>query len=392
MDEDAAPERGIERGDVVDKYKAAAGIAEQAMGMARKAAYAGMNVATMCALGDTVIEKGAASVYNKARSESGEKLERGVAFPTCVCIANCAAHFCPVATDAEAGVALSEGDVITVQMGAHVDGYAAMCAQTIVVRKGKEEAVEGESPPVEGRAADAVVAAYTAAEAVLRVLRPGKKNVDVTEVIAKVAADFGVSALEGVLSHEMKRYVIDGTKVIMNKATQESRAEEFEFAENEVYNIDIVMSTGEGKAKEGDTRETVYKRKVDVDYKLKLKTSRQIFSEINKKYPTMPFTLRALSDPKRSRMAMTEMTRHSLVVAYPVLYEREGETVARCSMTVLILPNQTMPITKSVVPAGVKSAKAVLDEDVKTLLATSIEKKKKKKAAAAAAAAAAMET
>lgn len=45
----------------------------------------------------------------------------------------------------------------------------------------------------------------------------------------------------------MKRFVIDGNKVIINKSTLEHKVDEFEFEDNQAYNIDIVMSTGEGK-------------------------------------------------------------------------------------------------------------------------------------------------
>lgn len=371
--EPTTPERGIDQSDVLEKYKAAGAIIDQALDLARKAAYAGMSVRTMCQLGDTFITKSCAGVFSKARTESGDKLEKGVSFPTCVCLNNCASHFCPIETDPGAAIALKAGDVITVQMGAHIDGYSTLAAHTLSVREGKEDAV----PSIEGRAADAVMAAYTAADAVLRVMRPGRSNDEVTAVIAKVAADFEVAPLEGVLSHQMKRYVVDGSKVINNKDSLEG-VESWEFEDFEVYNLDIVMSTGEGKAIERDTRETVYKRQVDVDYKLKMKTSRQVFSEINSSYPTMPFTLRALKDPKKSRMAMTEMLKHSLVSAYPVLYEKDDAIVARCSMTVLVTPTQTMVVTKSHMPS-VKCTKELVNEDVKALLAVSIEKKKKKK-------------
>lgn len=374
-DKDGTPERGIDQSDVIDKYKAAGAIVEQAFDLMRKAAYAGMNVRTLCQLGDTLIAKNCANVYSKARTESGEKLDKGVAFPTAVCIRNCASHFCPIETDPEAGTALSTGDVVTIQLGAHIDGYSALAAHTLTVRESKEALAPA---VIEGRAADAVLAAYTAADAVLRLMRPGKSNEDVTRIIAAVADDYGVTPLEGVLSHQMKRYVIDGSKVIMNKQTIESRADHWEFENYEVYNLDVVMSTGEGKAIERDTRETIYKRQVDVDYKLKMKTSRQVFSEINKLYPTMPFTLRALSDPKKSRMAMTEMMKHSLVTPYPVLYEKDDAIVARCSMTVLITSTQTMVVTKPVMP-NVKSERELKNDEVKALLAISMAKKKNKK-------------
>jgi curved DNA binding protein len=213
-------------------------------------------------------------------------------------------------------------------------------------------------------------------------MRPGRSSYEVTDVIAKVAADFGVEPLEGVLSHEMKRYVVDGSRTIMNRRDAEggTRVEEWKFAEYEVYGIDIVMSTGEGKAKALDAKTTVYKRQVDVDYKLKMKTSRAVFSEINKRFPTMPFTLRALEEPTRARLGMTEMVSHGLVVPYPVLFEREGQIVTRVAMTVLVLPSQTMPITPLQAPPA-KSERSVTDAGVLELLATSIEKKKKKSGA-----------
>lgn len=53
--------------------------------------------------------------------------------------------------------------------------------------------------------------------------------------------------------------------------------EKCEFAVHEVYAIDILVSTGDGKAKEKDTRTTVYKRTPNI-YSLKMKTSRGIMS------------------------------------------------------------------------------------------------------------------
>lgn len=46
-----------------------------------------------------------------------------------------------------------------------------------------------------------------------------------------------------------------------------------EFGVHEVYALDILVSTGEGKAKERDVRTTVFK-KADLQYQLKMKASR----------------------------------------------------------------------------------------------------------------------
>lgn len=45
----------------------------------------------------------------------------------------------------------------------------------------------------------------------------------------------------------MKRFVIDGNKVVLSVTGPDTRVDDAEFEENEVYAIDIVTSTGEGK-------------------------------------------------------------------------------------------------------------------------------------------------
>lgn len=45
-------------------------------------------------------------------------------------------------------------------------------------------------------------------------------------MIDKVAASYGVSAVQGVLSHQNKKHVIDGNRVIANKTTIEHKVDE----------------------------------------------------------------------------------------------------------------------------------------------------------------------
>ncbi len=52
-------------------------------------------------------------------------------------------------------------------LGVHIDGFIATQAQTLVVQEGAD--------PVTGKAADVILAARTAFDAALRLIRPGKK-------------------------------------------------------------------------------------------------------------------------------------------------------------------------------------------------------------------------
>ncbi len=68
-------------------------------------------------------------------------------------------------------------------------------------------------------------------------------------MIAKIAKDFEVNPVQGVLSHEMSRFVMDGEKVIINRTELDQKVDEIEFEPNQVWAIDIVMCSGDGKPK-----------------------------------------------------------------------------------------------------------------------------------------------
>lgn len=170
--------------------------------------------------------------------------------------------------------------------GAHFDGYASNAATTMVVGDGA----------VSGRKADAILAAWNAFQAAQRKIAEASTNNDVTDVIQRMAEQFQCNAVEGVLSHKVKRHIIDGNDVIINRITPGNNVAEFQFAPGDVIGLDILVSTGEGKPHNDEARCTVFKRELEQVYNLKMKSARAFFVEVNKRFPTLPFSLRAISD------------------------------------------------------------------------------------------------
>jgi len=66
-----------------------------------------------------------------------------------------------------------------------------------------------------------ILAAYKQAQAAFRLLKPGNTNNNVTETFQKISDAYKVNGVEGVLSHELKKHLIDGNNVILNKETFE---------------------------------------------------------------------------------------------------------------------------------------------------------------------------
>jgi len=80
--------------------------------------------------------------------------------------------------------------------------------------------------------------------------------------------------------------------------------------------------------READLRTTVYKREMDMQYNLKSKSARGFFSVVNQKYPTLPFSIRGFEDLTGAKVGVKECLNHELIMAYPVLTEKQGEFVA----------------------------------------------------------------
>lgn len=366
-EEEEEEQQGLDNPEVVTKYKAASELLNKVFKEVADSVVVGAKVLDVCRAGDELLTKSCASVFNK-KNNKGEKIEKGIAFPTCISVNSIVCHYSPGTGDE---TVLAEGDLVKIDMGVHIDGFIATMASTKHLQADM-------GAPVTGRAADVMQAAQTAGEAALRLMRPGKTTADVPPVLEQVAEAYGCNIVEGVLSHQMKRYVIDGNKVVCNKTTPEMKAESQPFEVNEVYAIDIVMSTGEGKTRVVDEKETtVYKRALDKNYNLKMKTSRAVFSEINQRFPAMPFTARDLEDVRGAKLGLVECLNHELLHAYPVLHASKDELVAHYKATVLLMPNGSDRITVAE-SQPVQSDKAIVDEELLALLASSVKNKKKK--------------
>ncbi|PSC67177.1 proliferation-associated 2G4 [Micractinium conductrix] len=256
---------------------------------------------------------------------------------------DCVGHYSPLHDNT---AELKEGDLVKIDLGCHIDGYIAQAAHSLVVASDPAAPKSGEVAPVLG----------------------------------KIAEAYGCNLVDGVMTYEMTRFVIDAQKAVLQKPSPDMKVDECEFEEGEVYAIDIIVTTGEGKPKVLDEKETtVYKRAMEVQYQLKMKASRELLSEVGKKYPTMLFSLRGV-EAKQARFGLVECLNHGLLAAYPVTYEKDGDVVAHIKGTVLLMPSGSDRITSAPLQP-LQSDKSVEDEEIKALLATSLKNKKKKKKA-----------
>lgn len=75
-------------------------------------------------------------------------------------------------------------------LGVHIDGYIAVCAQTFVIGAQVGCAATG-------RQGDVILAAHAAAYAAASLLKPGNKSQDVTKAISDIAKAYNCTPVAG---------------------------------------------------------------------------------------------------------------------------------------------------------------------------------------------------
>jgi len=357
---------------VVTKYKMSADIVNKVLKEVIELCKPEASVRDLCILSDKKLSEETSKAFKKDK-----KVVKGISFPTCISVNNVICHYSPL--NSEPDTIMADGDMVKIDLGAHIDGFIAVVAHTLVIGENKAN-------PVTGRKADAMLAAHLASEAALRLVKPGNETYEVTDTVSKIAQAFKCKPVEGMLSHQLEQNRIDGEKTIIQNPSEAQRKEhdKFEFELHEVYGVDVLISTGEGVGREKDAKITIYKKTEDT-YMLKLKTSREFFSKISKQSGSMPFNLRNMEDERKARMGVVECVAHKLVEPFQVLFEKEGESVAQFKFTVLLMPNGPQKITGLPFDTELyKSEYTVEDQEIQKLLNTSANPKaakKKKKAA-----------
>ncbi|XP_068630983.1 proliferation-associated protein 2G4 isoform X1 [Battus philenor] len=364
MADDKEVEKTIAEDLVVTKYKLAGQIVNRVLEQIIAKCVPDASARDICEFGDKLILEETSMVFKKEKD-----FKKGIAFSTCVSVNNCICHFSPIPSETD--YILKQGDLAKIDLGAHIDGFIAVVAHTVVVGGGE----------VTGRAADVLLAAYLASEAALRLLRPGNENHAITDVVQKISAEYGCKPVEGMLSHQLKQFRIDGEKSIIQNPSEAQRKEHEKatLETYEVYAMDVLVSTGEGVGREMDTRCTIYK-KTDEIYQLKLKASRTFYKEVRNKHGSMPFNLRSFDKETSARLGVFECVSHKLIEPFQVLYERPGELVAQFKFTALLLPSGThritgLPFDKSLC----KSDRSIKDPELNSILNSSAKSNKKKK-------------
>lgn len=336
----------------------------------------GANLYEICVGSDSLIKEKLSKIYTK------KKFIKGIAFPTCISINEVCGNYSPlleISDDPHEYKTLSEGDVAKINLGVEINGFAAIVAHTIVVSDKKEK--------ITGKKADVILAAYNSLHAALKQMTLENTNNKITDTIAKVCESYQVNPIEGVLSHRMKRDIVDGLETIINKATVDQKVDERKFEHGDVFALDVIVSTGEGKPKETGIKTSIYKRALETTYKLRTDSGRRLLSVVENNFYSFPFSYNAFDKEENiklkqkiqnfkttMKMGLSECTKYDLLHGYPVMTEKKGEIVAQFTYTIAVRNEGPQIITGlKINPEEFESDKKITNEEINKELAKDLD-------------------
>lgn len=274
----------------LEKWRAAAAIAAEARELGLSLAVPGaLRREIADAIERYIVEQGARPAFPVNLSRNAE-----------------AAHYTP---DAHDDVRLDAGDLLKVDVGAHIDGAVADTADTVEVGGGR-------------RHAHLVEAVHDAVAAGARAVRPGGAVDEVSRAVAGAIRARGLSPVSDLTGHAIERYVLHAGKSIPNVPGMTDAT----FVEGEIVAIEPFATNGEGRIVNGPFGNIArFRRPPPGDDPL--------LGPLFARFSTLPFATRWIAEADRST-ALEKARRY--LQTYPVFLERRSGLVAQAEHTVLV--------------------------------------------------------
>lgn len=237
------------------------------------------------------------------------------AFPACLSVNEVAAHYAPAKGD---DLVLQEGDVVKLDVGAHVDGYIGDNAMTIEVG-----GTDNWSKLIEAARAALTVA--------VSIVGPNVNLSTVGAAIEQTMDEYGYRPIANLTGHSIERWNLHAglsVPAIANTPVQRPKV-------GTVMAIEPFATNGAGHVVNGPNGNIYhYARQRPVRHP----DARKVLQEVARTYPKLPFAERWIDtvSANRLRMALTMLTKNVAIKNYAALVEAGKGMVAQFEHTVLI--------------------------------------------------------
>lgn len=270
-----------------------------------------------------------------------KKLGGEIAFPCNISINEITAHYTSPSGDK---TVLKNGDLVKIDLGAHVDGYIADSAITVIVGKNldlstKDTGLTEDEMQLQIKMIETV---HEALENAISTVKDGVAVGKIGEVVEQTVTAQGLKPVSNLTGHSMERYILHSGLSIPNIKEENSR----KIREGDVLAIEPFVTNGVGRVTDMND---IYIFRFLRDRPLRMAQARNMLREIAENYRNLPFAGRWLEEAIKSRqfnLILRSLITSRAIYPYHVLKEKSNARVAQEEHTVIVEPEGCQIITK----------------------------------------------
>jgi methionyl aminopeptidase len=248
------------------------------------------------------------------------------AFPCNIGVNEIAAHYTASHNDNRT---VPSNSVIKIDLGAHVNGYIADTATT-VVRNSEYESM--------------FVAAEEALDRAVKRISLGTKINDISRVIERTIESYGYKPISNLCGHKTTKYIVHSSPSIPNKSSLFSHGK---LEPNNVYAVEPFVTTKDaaGIVVDGPPGNIYHLSKLK---RPKNKKTRNLLASLHNKYRTLPFTTRWFfkeSNTNDTKENFKILEREKRIESYPVFFEKTSKPVVQAEHSLLLTEKDVIKLT-----------------------------------------------
>lgn len=250
----------------------------------------------------------AEGIENKIKGLGGE-----IAFPVNICINDITAHYTPKYNDQRV---ISKEDVVTIDIGVHIDGYIADTAYTIDLSGNYEELLKANE---------------LALEDAINLVKPGVSVSEIGKAVQRAINSAGFKPIENLTGHEIKQYELHAGISIPNIPVRHDQ----KLREDMVIAIEPFATNGYGRVIESKHAEIFSLLK---SRPTRMREARILLNEVEKR-KKLPFAERWFAkkiNPMKLNLILRNLAASEILKAHPVLHEKEKGIVSQFEHTVIV--------------------------------------------------------
>lgn len=246
------------------------------------------------------------------------KRKAGLAFPVNISINEGAAHYSPRHDDI---LVFKKGNVVKLDVGAHIDGYIADTATTVEVETNNYS--------------NMIKASNDALDNAIGLVKAGVDFSEIGKIVEETIKSYGYKPINNLSGHSLEQYKLHSGMSVPNVSNTHSKIKP---KEGDVLAIEPFATNGEGRVVSGRGSNIYLCNKSFRSKLIRDNKSKNLFDKLMVEFKTLPFAQRWCEDllPNGGNLALKKLSFLGFIKHYPQLIEAKGGTVTQKEHTVIV--------------------------------------------------------